>query len=269
VSGEGNERESTLRSLSKETGVTVWTQKVPAASWHYVAAFNGSLVVASQTGTIQLLDSKAGSTTWDRRIAGGFAAEPSFAGDRLVAGTTSKQIFTVGLPSGQIEDLRMSSYPITSISAAAGQIFVGDDRGNLAVLEAGSAKPRWKFRSGGQISAAIPMDGHVLTASHDNFVYFLDAARGGLAWKRRLTGRSSFLGNYLGKYALAAVLDGHSLWLIDAVNGKIAGQIALGSDESVVAAPAISGGIIYLMTTDAVYAYSPTACSTKNDGHGK
>jgi outer membrane protein assembly factor BamB len=216
-----------------------------------------------------MLDAKAGSTSWDRRIAGGFAAEPAIDKDRLVVGTTSKQIFTLGLPSGQIRDLRMSSYPITSISAEAGQIFVGDDRGNLFVLDAGSDKPRWKFRSGGQISSAIPMDEHVLTGSHDNFVYFLDAARGGLAWKRRLSGRSSFLSNYLGKYALAAVIDGHSLSLIDVVNGKMAGQIALGADETVVAAPAISNGIIYLMTTDAVYAYSPTECSTKNDGHGK
>ncbi len=260
---------SMLRVLSKETGIISWTLKLPEASSHFLIGFNGSLIVVSKNGVIQSIDAGTGSLKWKREIADGFVAEPVSDGGRIMVATTGKQIFLVQSSSGQIESLTRSSFNVTAIGIDSDVLLVGDERGNLSLFVNGSDKASWKFKAGGEISSVTTVGDHFLVTSHDNFVYFLGRSNGGVAWKKRLSGRISQIANYMGRYGLFASVDGHGLILTDLSNGKVAGQIVLDENESVVYAPVAANGQILILTNRAIYAYSLNGCpEIKNDGPG-
>ena len=251
---------SILRSLSKETGVTNWALKLSEANKYFLADFNGFVIVVSDNGKIASIDAKTGAIKWKREIAEGFVAEPVFAGDFVTVAATGNQIFNVSMATGEIDSMRKLTFAVTALGRLLnGAVVAGDDRGSVSMIPSGTDKAYWKFKSGGEISAILPFDGNILTASHDNFVYFL-TQRGGLEWKRRLAGRIAQIAPVLDKFILLSSFEEHGAALIDISTGKLAGQIALGSEESLSAKPISSNGLIFVATDEAIYAYSLNGC---------
>src|SRR5580765_5297468 len=117
---------SVLRSLSKETGITNWTLKLPVADKHFLGGFSSSVIVISKSGVIQSIDAKSGMMKWKREIAEGIAAEPSFDGDKVIVATTARQILVISLISGEIDSMRKVPYGVTAIGEiSTGEIIVG------------------------------------------------------------------------------------------------------------------------------------------------
>ncbi|MEP6789221.1 MAG: PQQ-binding-like beta-propeller repeat protein [Acidobacteriota bacterium] len=256
-----------LRGLSKETGITNWATKLPEAEKYFLGGFNGALIVVTQSGVIQSVDPKNGAVNWKREIADGFVAAPAFDGWAVIVATRQKQIFAVSLVSGEIISMRKVPLGVTALGeTAAGEIIAGDERGNVTSLVNGTEKPYWKFKSGGEISAIFPVGDHLLVTSHDNFVYFLFKRNGGVMWKKRLTGRVSHVGLYMDRFALITSSEQHGAVLTDLTNGKVAGRMAFGDDESLVYSPVISNGSIFALTDKAVYAFSINGCPTNREG---
>ena len=183
-----------LRGVSKETGITAWTVKLPDASLHFLGATNGALLVVSGSGSLQSIDPKTGIAKWKREIADGFALEPILAGDKMFLISTAKQLFTISLASGEIESMRKLSSGATARAIA--ETVTSSLVTNAAVLISleNGEKDNWKFKTGGSISAILPVGDDLLVVSHDNFVYFLSARNGGLAWKKRLSARPFQIG---------------------------------------------------------------------------
>ncbi|HEX3101007.1 MAG TPA: PQQ-binding-like beta-propeller repeat protein, partial [Pyrinomonadaceae bacterium] len=75
-------------SLSKETGITNWTGKLPDASGHNLNEYHGTVVIVSKSGVIQSIDAKTGAMKWKREIAEGFATEPRFFAEKLIVAST-------------------------------------------------------------------------------------------------------------------------------------------------------------------------------------
>lgn len=256
-----------LRSISKETGVTSWTLKLPEANKHFINSFNGSVIVVSDSGEIQSVEARSGAVTWKRDLSKGFAAEPVFRDGAVTVAATGGQIFSVSMASGEIDSMLKVPFNLTALGrTAAGSIVVGDDRGNVSMLANGSDKPYWKFKSGGEISSIFAIDDNILTASHDNFVYLLGGRNGGLGWKRRLAGRIAQIGGVWGKFVLISSFEEHGAILADLANGKVVGQIALGEKESIVYKPISSNGMIFVATNEAVYSYSLSRCQQNEKG---
>jgi len=270
-SDAGRSAGGVLRSLSKETGITNWTLKLPDAEKHFLGGFNGSLVIVSKSGVIQSIDTQNGKVKWRREITEGFAAEPAFEGGKVIVATIAKQIFVVSLASGEIDSMRKVPYGITAIGKIpSADIVAGDDRGNLSSLVSGSEKPYWSFKSGGEISSVFTVGEHLVVTSHDNFVYFLLGRNGGLVWKKRLTGRVAQISTYADHFALITSIDDHGSILVDLSNGKVAGQIALSEDETLVEPPVVSNGLIFVLTNKAAYGFCLNGCPVmKNGGPGK
>lgn len=253
-------------SLSKETGITNWTGKLPDASGHSLNGYQGTVVIVSKNGVIQSIDSKTGAVKWKREIAEGFAAEPRFFAEKLIVASTAKQVFVISLATGEIESMRKVPFDVTAVGqTSAGDLVVGDDRGNLTSFLGSTEKVNWKFRSGGEISAILAVDDHILVSSHDNFAYSLVTRTGSVAWKRRLAGRVSHITAFGGLYALISGFEDHGTVLTDLSNGKVAGQIALG-DETLTYDPIVSSGLIYVLTTGSVRAFSLKGCGEKKEG---
>ncbi len=264
VSDDSAKASSLLRLVSKETGITIWTAKLPVAERHFLHRYQNAVVAVSGSGVIQLLDIKDAAVKWKREIAEGFTAEPRFTEVAIVVGSTAKQAFTISPATGEILSMRKLTASVTSVGRAAnGELAIGDEVGNTSLFINGGDKPWWKFRSGGAVSKILSVGGNVFVTSHDNFAYLLYASNGSLAWKRRLTGRVAHLAAIDDKYIMVSAVDEHSVVLIELVKGKITGQIALGAEETLAADPITMGGLLITVTDSAAYAHSLGGCPTK------
>ncbi len=252
---------SVLRSLSKETGIPNWTVKLPDAKAYFLGGFNDEIVVVSKSGVIQSINAKSGIVKWKREIAEGFVADPAFTGDKVIVATTAKQVFVITLATGEIDLVRKTMFGITAVGkTAAGEIVIGDERGNVTSIINSPERSDWKFKTGGEISRIIGDHDHVLVTSHDNFVYSIVSKNGAIAWKKRLAGRVSQIANVSDKFALISGFEEHGAVLIDLIKGKVSGQIAFADDESIIAPPIVASELIFILTNNAAYAYSLSGC---------
>ena len=258
----GERSASVLRSLSKETGITNWTLKLPDAERYFLSMHNGSVIVVAKSGTIQAVDAADGSVRWKRDLADGFAAEPVFSAAKVIVAAKANQIFSVSLASGEIESMRKSAYPVTSLAELpSGEIVAGDERGNISTLN-GTDKALWRFKSGGEISRLLVSGENILAASHDNFIYYLIARNGDVDWKKRLGGRVLQLANIGDKYALTMSFEENSAVFTDLLTGKVAGQLVFGDGEKLVSAPVAANGSIFMLSDRAAYSYSLANCGS-------
>ncbi len=258
---------SVLRSLSKETGVTNWTSNIVDAEQHFLHSHNGWIVVVSTNGSIHALDGSAGTVIWKREIASGFAARPAFTATSLLVASTTEQIFSIALSTGEITEMKRLPYPITAITTTQmGEFIAGDERGNISLLPNGTEKPDWKFKSGGQISSLVAVQAHVLAASHDNFVYYLVARSGNVAWKRRLAGRAAHVVNISDRYALLSSVGDDGATLIDLQNGKVAGTLPVENGESLSGESVFSDNRIFAITEKGAYGFSINGCGENKEG---
>jgi outer membrane protein assembly factor BamB len=264
ISGDGTAGSSVLRNLSKDTGVTSWTAKLPDAS-HFLGSANGSVTVVSSSGVIHSIDPKAGAIKWKREIASGFSGKPLFAGDRLIVATTANQLFTISLGSGEIESMRKLTSGATALAVLQnGGLVVGDERGSIASLTNGE-RVNWSVKSGGSVSMLIAVGNDIIAISNDNFVYFLTGRNGGLVWKKRLSGRASQVATADGKYVVVSTFDEPGVLLLDLSSGRVAGRTALGADETLVSEPLASNGVILFQTNEAIESFSLNGCGKKQE----
>ena len=260
---ETDKSNSILRSLSRETGITNWSVKLPDARRFFLGINVNLAIVVSGNGSVQAVETKTGSVKWKREIADEFVAEPYFSRERVIIAARSNQIFSISLSSGEILSMRKSTYPVTALGAfSTGEIVAGDERGNVSTLN-GTDKPLWKFKSGGEISRVFVSGENILATSHDNFVYFLSGRTGDVEWKKRLAGRVVQIGNIGDRYSLIMSFDDNTAFLVDLATGRTAGQIVFADGEKLVAPPVVSGSFIYLLTDNASYAYSLSGCGEK------
>jgi outer membrane protein assembly factor BamB len=264
---EQEKLDAVLRSLSKETGVTQWTAMLAPGDRHYLHAYNGWIIAASNSGSIRALDSNSGRLLWKREITAGFAGRPVFSGQTMVIAGISNQIFKISLTTGEIDGMVKHSHSISSILMASdGAVLTGDERGNIISLRIGSEKPAWRFKSGGQISTLMEIGSNLLAASHDNFVYLLEGGDGDVVWKRRLAGRLVYAARISAGYGLLSSLDDNGAVLIDLNSGRVVGQLTFAEDEKLSVEPVYSEGRIYVGTNVAAYSYSISGCGTNSEG---
>jgi outer membrane protein assembly factor BamB len=257
VSGDG-----TIRFLSKETGVPGWTAKLPASDGYRLGSFNNALIVVARNGSVESLEPASGTVRWKREVASAFVGEPHFGNPHVAVISAAGQVFVIAEATGEIETMRKLDPPPLAVGEVGGTIVTGGSRGRVISL-APNDKYNWRFKSGGAISHVFAIHDSVLAASNDNFLYLLTARSGGLEWKRRLTGRVAQIGVIGSKYALVSSLDQHGALLIELVHGRVAGQIALDADETLVAAPMGIGDELTVLTDSAAYGYSTTGCKAK------
>ena len=268
VTGEtGKVGSSVLRSLSKETGITNWTLRMPDSINHFLGGAPGLVIVVSNGGVVQAIDAKSGTVKWKRELAEGFSSQPAFTSEKVFVASTDKQIFGISNATGEISIVQKLLYRVTAIALLRNNdLVVGDERGNVTLFAVLSGKRIWKFKSGAEISAIIAVDGHLLVTSHDNFVYWLKPRNGGVVWKKRLPGRVTQLVNVMDQFALISSFEDHGAVLADLVNGKIAGQIVFGEDETLTGTPVVSDGLILILTNRAVYGFRLNGCLPKSEG---
>ena len=227
-------------------------------------ATNGRDIFAATDGGHILAVSSRGEKLWQTDVGGEIASEITVAGEYLIVPPGPRWLsLKSGLP---IAAPRLYDPPLPVISpnattaSTSGRegLVVGNDAGLVTSLS--GSGPVWKFKTGGGISAIIPVGEEFVVISRDDFVYSLYASNGGLQWKRRLQGR---IGHYaLGKgFLFVSSLDQHGASFIDLTNGRVAGQIILNGEDLVVTDPAVIDDNFIVATGEGISAYSLSACA--------
>lgn len=258
---------ASLRVLSKETGIPSLSLKLPNVTRHSLFGWQNSVLIVSANGVIQSIDNKTGVVRWKREVAEAFAGEAVVSGERVFVTTPAKQIFAISIAGGDIELMRKLPFAVTAIvQSTAGELIVGDERGNVTSTTKDLERLLWRFRSGGLISSIRAINGNLLVSSHDNFVYYLTTRNGGLVWKKRFAGRVSSVGLVLNEAALLSSSDEHGATFVSLATGKPLGQIALDDDESFATDPIFINGLMLAITTRRLSAYSLSGCTLQKVG---
>ena len=252
---------SSLKFLKKETGITSFTFKLPAAARHFLYTDPAGLIVVSSNGVIQSIDATVGTLRWKREITAEFDGEPYFNSTKLVVASKDSKLFVISLASGEIETMRkMSVAPVAMSETPFGDLLIGDSRGNLSLYPRGSERAYWRFKSGGSVTNLGFAAGNILAASHDNFVYMLFPRNGSLSWKRRFAGRITHVGILQNGLGLITSLDEHGASFIDLSSGKVVGQMVFESDEVAATDPIIANGSVLVLTNQRVIDYALGKC---------
>ena len=235
-------------------------------------ATNGRDIFAAADGAHVFALSAKGEKLWQTELGGEITSDVAIENGLVVVTTRSAaNVLTInhlsaatGLPLAASPDsdppaIKQSSSDKPSASVGDA-IILGDDAGLVTSLS--GSGPIWKFKTGGGVSAVIPVGDRFVVISRDDFVYSLYASNGGLQWKKRLQGR---VGHYaLGKgFLLVSALDQHGATFIDLTSGRVAGQIVLGADEQVASDPVVIGDNFIVATGDGIGGYSLSGCGQK------
>ena len=230
----GSAGDASLRAISKQTGVTMWTTGLPRSVRIFLGMINGSLVAVASDGTTTALAPDRGSIIWRQSIGAAANADPLFTPGRLVVATDRNEIVSIS-PTGSVEITAKAAHAATAlVGEDQGRVLAGDERGNLMHFSP-SGSELWKFRNGARISYLALYESEYIAASDDNFVYRI--SRGGnVEWKRRLPGRLSTRPVIIGETAVMSIIGEPSIYAISLDDGKISNRILAGSEE----APAIA-----------------------------
>ncbi len=253
-------KESTLRILSKETGIT--SKKIPlaAADSFKIGVDGGNVIVIAQTGEVYAFDAITAEAKWTRKPTGGVTGDSFVGGGSIVIGTTDGQILRIASATGEIDlTVKSAERPTAVRSTADRRIVYGDARGNVVAVDAG-----WKFRAGAQISGIYEVNGALLVTSFDNFIYYFNPDNGGVIWKKRMGGRIADI-SFAGSNALLIfTFGGETGVLAELKKGKTTGQIALPQETENVSIDDLGTGRTVFALNGTAYAFATTPCQIQN-----
>ncbi len=146
---------------------------------------NGKVFVATQTGSVQAMDSATGKLIWQFRAEGSFLQSPAVAGGLALAACTDGFLYALDPQNG---NLVWSFFAARGGFAAApivwnGLVFIGDRVGNFFGIELDTGNLRWHQTVGIPIrQTAAAEAGRVYVTAEDLRLRCFDAESGRLRW---------------------------------------------------------------------------------------
>lgn len=257
---------SVLRSISKQTGVTNWSSKIPISDKTYLLdGGSGFMIAAGSDGAVTAVSQDNGKIIWSITIAGKLTGRPDIRNERIALATTQNDVYIISNTDGMINKrLQMKFLPTSMSITEDGNFLVGDQRGNLALIGKKSGDTIWKFKNGARISHAVETERGILASSYDNFVYLLTAGSGAMIWKRRLSGRISDAPVILGDMVFVRISGDKQAYLISLKNGKIVQKIEIGESDAVgQASLSAASSAIIIGGSSGVALYGLRSCPAK------
>lgn len=237
--GTGGES-STLRALSKETGLTLFSAKVAGAKKTHLVAGTDAIVALGSTGSVTGL-TLDGKPRWNYSMSSGLAADPFTLGGGITIPLLDKSIQQIGFSNGEtISKHNGGSVPMAIASDADGRFYIGDERGRVYSTDASSGDINWKFKTGGRIEHLVIGDDRVYAASVDNFIYSISTEKGSVVWKKRLAARIDGRPLLWESMLVVSSFGESSAAIIDAKDGKTIKTIEFGAGNVKIASTVLA-----------------------------
>lgn len=261
----GKPESSVLRSLNPETGLVIWISPIPYAEQIYLGSSGTSIISLGREGSVTSKDSSTGSILWKASFTGNLTAVPDIDYERIVVGTDQKEIISIdGRTGAKVMRSKTKFIPSSVLNYTQRAIAVGDERGNLILLESATGKSIWKYKSGGKISYIAHTSEGVLASSNDNFIYMLWDYNGDVLWKRRLPGRVAGPPLIGGDTVSVQLSADKSAFVLNLESGKIVNQLLLSENSSAGIMPSLFNSNLFVFSTPvSVISYSIKPCSAQ------
>ena len=260
---------TTIRALSLETGITIWKADF-ADTAETVSALDSSFLVlgtnSRKNGTsLVALDAKSGDPVWKKNFPAAFSSPLAINNFAVYLAAAGKSLYSLKLSDGNLlKEFKLSRGVHHKIAAAKGNVYFGDENGNVTALRAADLRVLWALKTGGAIQDIIPIEDGIMISSLDNFVYFHKLSNGDRRWRKRLNGRP--LGaTKLNENTVLLLTNGeNAAFILDLKKGKISGQIPLGDGNYPIAPAAFAEQTLVLPTFKGVFGFSqnPAGCKT-------
>lgn len=246
ANGTGGES-ATLRALSKETGLTLFSVKVPGAKRTYLLTGTNTIVALGSTGSAVGL-TLDGKPHWNFAMSSGIAAEPLASDTGITIPLADKSIQLIGFTNGETISKHNSDRLANALTGDGnGRLFIGDERGRVYSTDAGSGDVNWTFKTGGRIEHIVTGEDTIYVASVDNFIYSISTDKGNVVWKKRLPARIDGQPLLWESMLVVSSFGESSASIIDTKDGKTLKTIDFGSGNVKIASTALAsdGSLIF------------------------
>lgn len=229
VGGDGVQMD--VRTLSNETGLTIWRAALPFSSVMSAVPATSGIAITTQKGDVYFYSKTSGQLLWHLSV-GELTSASAVGGDKLILATKEKNILLIDLTDGRVADSVDLGFLPSLVAELGSLTIVADGKGELVSLNIRGHDRLWDFRAGGKIVEIIPTgDDRILVASDDNFVYLMSAAYGNIIWKRRMPGRILYGRLLKDGQVVFTVIGEKNAFVLDLDKGKVVDKITLGTDE--------------------------------------
>lgn len=265
--------DSTLGFISKESGVTIWSAKLPRADAFFLGQMNGGVAALSSSGSLSMVSLSTGKIEWQIGPLGPVTARPGFLPDSvLFSSPEAGGLLNVSASDGSILAKQATEFVPSSILVAAEdeEYAAGDRRGNVTLYGAKNRRSVWRFKSGAGVSSIAQTGQGLIVTSLDNFVYLISDYNGDVIWKRRLTGRVTERGISIGDYLVLLLGADNSIFVIDLKNGKVI-DVNSPADREILNGPPVfvDGTSFAFASTEGIELYALGSCGPGNEKAAK
>jgi len=226
-----------LRAISKETGITRWVTKLPAARNYRLQRVSENLFLVEDGVTVSAINVADGAKKWERMGVTAIRSDGRNLAGTLVLVKDSDGIQILSTIDGRVLGrLGRKPFPTVFASRLPETKIFGDSRGIVESKSDGEGV-EWTYKTGGAVSDLIVVGDEVIAASADNFLYSISLDSGNIEWKRKMPGRINST-HLLGveKIVLTVVGD-KSAYILDISDGKFLEQLVLPGEEEYIGHP--------------------------------
>lgn len=267
--GPSKPTSTSLRAISRQTGIIVWTASLPFSEIIHLGESGGNLFAIGADGLISAVRKTDGNIAWQSRLNKNLATAPWFGAGSIVFLLESGEIEIISPADGRTSFQMKTESALASIYLAEDNtLFWGDKKGNIAAVDVATKEIRWKLKNGAQISGITPAGKNILVTSYDNFVYLMSPTDGKILWKRRLSGRMAAKPLVTPTVAVIMIVGEPGASFLDIESGKLANRLVFDTDDYIVGSPIVAGGQIVFSKGDGIYSYSPGDCGLKEEKRG-
>ena len=237
-----------LRALGREGGVTQWMRTLAMPVRGSLTLANGRLFAGGSDGRVYAFDSKTGAALWFYDYGVPFNCQPVVSDGRVYVGSEDGNLLVLDESSGKLLWHYRTKGPVRGPVANGNDIvYLGSGDGYVYAVNATSGRLIWRKRTGAGVQAVVRIDGELLAASLDNFVYKFSSA-GARLWKRQMPGRISSQPLVTHAEALFMPLSSPAGVVLELRNGRQVNSLPIGEEITTSASPIAVGGVVLLTT---------------------
>lgn len=227
--------DGSLVAISTMTGAVAWS--VSASAVHPPAAGHG-LVAGVGHGEVWARDAASGGPRWQAAAEGSAALSPLVTSAGVIVATEQGGLTCYGLTDGTVAWRAALGGSPTVLAAGAGDgLLAGFADGRVVAVTVAGGRVVWTRALRGRILTLTAIDRRVYAGSDDNFLYVLDARKGGFEWKWRtggdLTGTVAVTDRRLSYASMDSMLrahnrgNGHLVWKRGLPSRPVGGPVML------------------------------------------
>lgn len=250
----------TVRAVSRVSGVTLWSRKLPKAVRGDLVTGDQSLFITLEDSELLALEKETGKVRWSLRLPHPLDSGAEPFGSKLLLSTRDGYIFAIDQQAGRILWRYRTRQGAGATFGVGGDIiYYNTPDGYIGALREIGGEPSciWQKRLRTRIQTLSPAEHGLLVTTQDNFALFYATPRGKRLWKRLLPAKSAAPTLDGNGNALLAPLGEEACIVLSLRDGKQVNAITLGRDNEVIAAPIVCGEMLFVPTRNGLMAFAP------------